>query len=60
MKTSYLVYKFHKNGHIYTIISENRVMARWNIEISHHVDLAGAKFEEMRRNGTVVNSGIVK
>ena len=59
MKTSYLVYKFHKNGHIYTIMAENRTMARWNVELAHHVDLSGAKYQELRK-GTVIRSGIEK
>lgn len=60
MKTSYLVYKFHKNGHTYTIMAENRTMAQWNLEISHHVDLSGAKYEGIDRKGNVIVSGIVK
>lgn len=59
MKIAYLVYKFSKNNHVYSIMAENRSAARWNIEIAHHVDLSGAKFEEIRK-GTVINSGIVK
>lgn len=59
MKIDFLVYKFSKNGHTYTIVAENRTMARWNVERAHHVDLSGAKYQELRK-GTVIRSGIEK
>lgn len=60
MKTSYLIYKFHKNGHVYSIMSENRTMARRSIELAHHVDLTGANYEDTTRKGAVIASGIIK
>ena len=60
MKTSFLVYKFHKNGHVYSIVAENRTMARSRIEFEFRMDLTGAKFEEMQKNGTVLLTGIEK
>ena len=60
MKVLKLVYKFHKDGRDYTIIGDNRTSARLGIEISFHVDLSGAKYEETLRNGTVLASGFVR
>lgn len=54
MKTSYLLYKFTTlEGHTYTVMAENLLAAQWNVELAHHVDLAGALYRVIRNNQIV-------
>lgn len=59
MKESYLIYKFSKGGHTYTATGSNRWEARMSVELAHHVDLAGATYQVIRKSN-VLYTGIEK
>lgn len=48
MKNTY--YRFTKNGKTYCHGGNNRFEAQQAVELAFHIDLTGAKFEEVYKN----------